>query len=572
MTIEQNALPAATPAGTQEKGWRAWSFALLVSATVALAIVAPFWFLGNASGHDIAFHASNWLDVASQWKQGVLYPHWAEWANGGFGEPRFIFYPPLSWILGAALGLVFGWEASAGAFIVIAQTIAGVSMFALARRTFPRNAALAAAAVYAANPYAQLVVYFRSDFAELLAAAVFPLLILFTEDIADAKDFRSTARPMSLLSIVFAVIWLSNAPAGVLAAYGGVLLLAGMAATHRSWRVLARGGAGMALGFGLSAFFWIPAAHEQQWVRISEALSLGLRPVDNFLYTAIGDPEHNLFNWIASTIAVGMIVLTGLAYLAGMRTRDEDAPRSRVRRELLLLAAASSLLMLRVTLPLWNLLPKLKYLQFPWRWLLPLAVPFAWFAAGVFARKRLRWLAAGGAIIVLIGTGWTLVARAWWDTEDFPALEQALASGAGYEGTDEYDPVGDDRTDLPQNAPRAGLVTLGDAAGADKDARVEIERWAPEEKIIRVHSPAPALLALRLLDYPAWRVKVNGSLVLPGHPDRTMQMILPLAAGESRISARFIRTPDRTAGSAVSLLSLVVATGLFVVGRRNNRI
>ena len=230
MTTEQNALPGATP----EKAWRGWLLALLVSAAVALAIVAPFWFLGNASGHDIAFHASNWLDVAGQWKQGVLFPRWAEWANGGFGEPRFIFYPPLSWILGAALGLVFGWEASAGAFIVIAQTIAGVSMFALARRTFPRKAALAAAGVYAANPYAQLVVYFRSDFAELLAAAVFPLLILFAGDIADAKDLRSTARPMGLFSIVFAAMWLSNAPAGVLAAYGGALLLVGMAATRRS--------------------------------------------------------------------------------------------------------------------------------------------------------------------------------------------------------------------------------------------------------------------------------------------------------------------------------------------------
>lgn len=553
MTARDTGLPADRPEGNR----RAWLFALLVFAAVSLAIVAPFFFLGNASGHDFEFHASNWLDVAGQWKQGIFYPRWAEWANGGFGEPRFVFYPPLSWMLGAALGLLFGWQASAAAFVVFAQTLAGLCLFALARRTLPPSAALFAGAVYAANPYAQLVVYFRSDFAELLGAAVFPLLILFAEELAGAKDLRSAGRPIALFSTVFAAMWLANAPAGVLATYSAALLFAATGVMRRSWQPLLRGSGGLALGFGLSSFYLVPAAYEQRWVRIAEALSIGLRPAENFLYTAIGDPEHNLFNWIASTTAVGMIVLTGLAYL-GARTRDENEKQRNVRRELILLAAASSLLMLRITLPLWNLLPELKYLQFPWRWLLPLAVPFAGFAAGVFARKRLRWIAAAGAFVILFGTGWFFVGHAWWDTEDFPVLRTAIARGDGYEGTDEYDPLGDDRTDLPQHASRARLILPNGATAVAPAGQVHIERWVPEEKLIRVETRARVKLALRLLDYPAWRVEVNGAPVQPGHPDRTKQMIVPLPAGESRISVRFTHTPDRTAGVVMSALSLLL--------------
>src|SRR5262250_3582877 len=106
----------------------------IVIAAVSLLAVLPFVWTGIPSGHDFEFHMFSWMEVASQWRQGIVYPRWAALAHWGYGEARFVFYPPASWTLGAALGSLLPWKFVPATYCWIALTLAGFSMHRLARQ------------------------------------------------------------------------------------------------------------------------------------------------------------------------------------------------------------------------------------------------------------------------------------------------------------------------------------------------------------------------------------------------------------------------------------------------------
>ncbi|HEX9111387.1 MAG TPA: hypothetical protein VF845_07895, partial [Terriglobales bacterium] len=227
---------------------------VLVLAGVCFLAITPFFWMGIPSGHDFEVHLFSWMEVLGQWKQGIVYPRWAALAHWGYGEARFLFYPPASWTLGAALGALLPWKLVPGAYCWIALTMAGASMYRLAREWLPAPDALFAAAFYAVNPYHLVIVYWRSAYAELLAAALLPLLLLGLQRLKE-PGFR----PVLWLGLILAASWLTNAPAALMIHYSAAGLAVVLAVRERSWRLLSRAGLAVVLGIGLASFYLLPA-------------------------------------------------------------------------------------------------------------------------------------------------------------------------------------------------------------------------------------------------------------------------------------------------------------------------
>ena len=233
--------------------------------------------------------------------------------------------------------------------------------------------------------------------------------------------------------------------------------------------------------------------------------------------------------------------------------------------------------MLHVSWPLWQFLPKLAFVQFPWRWLAMLALAYAFFLAAALEQRRRRSVWTAATLIFLIGGSATYIVDRgrsegrWVGVDVTPSMHQDfIENDQGFLGTPEYFPGGAEyqsyfSSHLPEERPRVQILP---AAGSQYDtpkADFQIEKWTAEEKEVQVNAREPVQVALRLLAYPAWQVELNGQVTTPGHSTALHQIILAVPAGESAIQVRFKRTPDRLLGSVLSAASFLGVTAILLV-------
>jgi len=131
----------------------------------------------------------------------------------------------------------------------------------------------------------------------------------------------------------------------------------------------------------------------------------------------------------------------------------------------------------------------------------------------------------------------------------------------GYEGADEYAPTGAGPYEIKRNARRATFAGSG-------TSQIQIHEWVPESKTLTANVSTSGRLILRLFNYPAWRVEVNGRAIQSQTQEVTGQMMIPVEAGENRVRINFIRTRDRTVGGLISLLAALVMLAMFYSGKQ----
>ncbi len=573
----------------------------------ALIAITPELIRGNSCGHDFDFHLVSWFDALNGWRHVIPYPHWAPSANYGAGEPRFVFYSPLTWMMGAALGafLPWTWVPVALTFLLLAGT--GLATRALARQTLNEGAATLAGCVALFSGYGLFTAYERTAFAELAGGIWIPLVLLFALRSSNASrlgksERREAVRTIAGLAIAIAGCWLSNPTVGVMGCY----LLAAVAlivfAIERSPATVLRSATGVVLGMGVVAAYLVPAAWEQRWVDIHQVTEdKGQTLENNWLFAVHSDPTlayHDVVLHTVSTIAILMIAVALCAMLLCW-LRGRLPAQARWWVPLALIPVAVLFLQFPFSRPLWNLLPDLRFLQFPWRWLVILEAPMGIFtAAALWPRNPTHHLqrfavAVAAAAVFLALTTWAAkdLFQVCDDEDAVSGMLPAYRAGQGFIGTYEYEPVGADISLIPAGLPEACLVAnpatvLGKPTN-DPDSDIAVQ-WSasqgtcestyaaapgsgPEHLKILANPPYAGFLILKLRTYPAWLVKVNGVTTSPSPPRADGLMAIPVPAGPVVITADWTTTTDALVGRWLNALGLLLLTALCWLARMPKR-
>lgn len=561
---------------TSPRGFWLMAAALLAGMLLAVQPLLAGHLPWRADG---LLHVYRLVELERAVQHGALFPRWLPDLGYGFGFPLFNYYAPLSYyllLLPRALG--FSVPAALQLGYALALVTLGLGVYSWARALFGAVAGLVAAfaAVYA--PYILYDALHRGVLAELWGLA---FLALALAALYHHVTHRSRLSLLGLALVYAALILTHN----ILALVGSALLFA-YAIFLLAWPVAAGEGQPMSrrfhplvallLGLLLSAFFWLPALLERDLVQIEQLYGPAdffygnnfLTPAEIVAWPRAADPAQ-VNPSLAFGLGLPQLLLAAIAFLPGPASHWPAGGRD--QRLLLALAAAILLFMvLPASRILWDRLPLLYFVQFPWRFLGPASLLLA-VLAGAGASRLLGPPAVqlGVCLLLLGGFGmfWLFPGDYPADLELTPAAVIQFEAETGWLGTTsagEYLPVQAAALPAPETllplyeASAPGyLIPRLDSQTLPAGAAILAADYGLTGATIELETATPFQAGFHWYYFPGWQLTIDGAAqpVAPAGPHGLLAAEIP--AGRHTLALSFGDTPVRRWSGYASLAGLL---------------
>src|SRR3972149_4955511 len=546
-----------------------WILLLLVLIIPAFALLLR---PGIHSMHD--FHVFRQYEFDKCVQEGSFPCRWAPDAAKGYGEPVFNYYGQLPYWLGEIFRVLgFSVIGSVKAVFILSFAAGAVLIFYLARSYWGNAGGFISGLFYTFAPYRAVDIWVRGALPEALSFVFFPAILLALNSYLKTRRLASLLTFSGLLALLIITHNLSVFMfLPFLAAWW--LFLSPKESRFRSLPALLLAGI---FSLSLSAFYLLPVIREASLVTLSKTTSLyydyhihfaTLRQLflsREWKYGAsVWGPIDDMSFSVGQAHWVAILLTVAVAGLMVLRKKPV--------KFLFPLGVFAGLTGLSVLLThgkslfIWQAIPLLSYIQFPWRFLSPTAFFLALTVGALpqFFPKRLTLPLVGLLAVAVIVTNYSFFTPDIWrgisDNEQFSGSQwDEQRSSAIYD----YWPVAS--SDVPKDfAPSQPWFIYGDGS-------ITGQKSGSHNIKTSVHVSTPkADVVFPTVIFPGWKASVNGENypILPYGPLNLISLNLP--AGENTILLKFSDTPVRRIGNITSLVSLgLLAAGLVISLRKN---
>ncbi|MBU1031987.1 hypothetical protein KKE03_03660 [Patescibacteria group bacterium] len=502
---------------------------LLISFPAVKSLLLP----GGFTSHDLTHHVIRQISMDKLLSEGQFPPRWSGDLNNSYGYPVFLFNYPMPALLGEVfhkLGLGFVDSVKAVFLVSMVMSVLGMYLF-LKSLLGLRSAAFLGATFYLYAPIRFLNVYVSASVGSALALAIVPFVFL-------------ALRRGNILqgSIFLAFLILSHNVTALI--FAPVLLIFGFFLFKKVKATVII----FLLGLGLSAWFFLPAIWEKPYTRFDlifadfykdhfPSLWQLIRSPWGYGLSHPQNPQGGDMSYQLGIIHIGVMLVLGLWF----------------RKPLVLFVLGgfilSIFLMLQNSQPLWDNLPFLNLVQFPWRFL-SVSVFMAAVAAALLVKALPFKKIAFVILLVLV----IYANRNHWN------INEKFDPGEEY-----YRSLKTTSTTYGEHLPKWGRVM-------DKTAKSKLEFVEGGEniKIVKdqsaqvlavVEATAASKLRFNQFYFPGWEIKIDDKSIDFDYKVDGESYGLPvfdIEQGRHKVLAEFKNTPDRNLADAISVVSVIV--------------
>ncbi len=525
---------------------------LIIFLLIILSIpaISPFFHEGYFPTHDGEWAIVRLTDMFRELKDFQIPPRYSGNLNFGYGYPLFNFTYPFPYYLGFFLNqLNLGFVDSIKILFAASVPLSGLAMFYSAKTLWGGTlSGFVSGVLYMYLPYRLVDLYARGSLGESLSFVLFPAILFFI-----LKVFKHGKIIYIILAgLIFGILVLTH---NIMAVYFSLFLVLFFLGRFLfiSKKNIFLALSSIALGLGISTFFWLPAFLEKKYILLSQIpiadRNLYYVSLEQLLFSPFGygtPTDSNSFTYqlgLPHLILLFVVIL--YLIISIMKNYKEKKVLNMNVPIIIMIIFLFIFLQFKESKILWTL-PLLTEINYPWTLLGPLGFLISIIGGFLVTQKYIKLLALVLSFIAIIlylpyAKPINYIDR----VDDFYLTNDATTTSSN-----ELMPLWVKKIPSERLKEKVKIIKgVGRVENVVYNSRkIAFDVLAEEEAKIRVNT----------IYYPGWNAKVNAQNTEITYDNEKGVMDIKIPKGENKVELNFSETPLRLTADIISAFTFII--------------